>query len=231
MDTVFENIFALTDGVSDLSPLNFLIAVGSSLILGFIISATYIKTAENKRSSKGFALTLVIMSAVITIIIILIGNSVARAFSLAGAFQIARFRSAPGSAKDITFVLLSMATGLCTGTGYIGYGAAAVIILCVVTAVLSAVNFGKRGGTPQTLKILIPEDLNYKGTFDAILEKYTESFAVIRIKTVDLGSLFEVHYSLVMKPNADEKALIDEVRVRNGNLTVTLILDDMKEVF
>jgi len=205
--------------------------IGTAIVLGLIISFVYMKTHNTKTPSRAFSITLVVLPSVITIIIMLIGNSVARAFSLAGAFQIIRFRSAPGNAKDITYVLFSMAVGLCCGMGFIAYGIIAAIILCVLMVVLEAVKFGKNKAIQQNLRILIPENLDYQGAFDGILKKYTDSYTRKKVKTTDLGSLFELQYVVTTKPNINEKEFIDELRIRNGNLSISLALAGDDEDF
>jgi len=171
------------------------------------------------------------LPAVITIIILLIGNSVARAFSLAGAFQIIRFRSAPGNPKDISYVLFSMAVGLCCGMGFIAVGAIATAVLCGVMILLELLKFGRMKGSEQLLKITIPESLDYQNAFEGVMEKYTTSYKRIKVKTIDLGSLYELQYKVTTKSSEDEKAFIDALRCRNGNLNITLVLDAPQNEF
>jgi hypothetical protein len=228
---MFESIFTVTAADAAISPLTLIIALATALALGLIISVVYMKTHENRTPSRGFALTLVILPAVVTIIILLIGNSVARAFSLAGAFQIIRFRSAPGNPKDITYVLFSMAVGLCCGMGFIAYGAIAAVILCGVMVVLEIAKFGKSKTLEQLLKITIPENLDYQNAFNGVFEKYTSSYRRVKVKTADLGSLYELHYKITAKSPDDEQAFIDALRCRNGNLNITLVLDEPQSEF
>ncbi|MDR0570916.1 MAG: DUF4956 domain-containing protein [Clostridiales Family XIII bacterium] len=229
---MFESIFNgnMTDD-SGLSALKLLIALAASLVVGAGISLTYMKTHKTKTPSQGFAVTLVVLPAVVALIILLIGDSVARAFSLAGAFQIIRFRSAPGDPKDITFVLFSMAVGLCMGTGHPLYGAMAAALLCAAMFLLEAVKYGQLKTERETLKITVPENLDLQDAFDGVLARYTSDFKRVRMKTSNLGSLFELQYSVSVKPGADKKALIDELRCRNGNLNISLTLDAPQNEF
>lgn len=165
------------------------------------------------------------MPAVITVIILLVGNSVARAFSLAGAFSIIRFRSAPGDPKDITYVLFSMAVGLASGMGYLLYAVIVAIALCSVMIILELINYGKITAIEKLLKITIPENLDYEGAFDSVLKKYTKSAILLKVKTADLGSLYELSYHVTTKEGVNDKAFIDELRCRNGNLNITLVLN------
>ncbi len=203
---------------------NMLLSLGVALVLGLVIALVYRWTRRETPSSQSFLLTLVMLPAVVTVIILLVGSNVARAFSLAGAFSIIRFRSAPGDAKDITYVLFSMAVGLAAGMGFLVYAALVALLLCGAMALLEAIHFGRPSGTEKLLKITVPENLDYESAFDSVLEKYTHSAKLRRVKTVDLGSLYELVYAVVTKDGISEKAFIDELRCRNGNLTIALVL-------
>jgi len=173
--------------------------------------------------SQGFVLTLVMLPIIISIIIMLVGSNVARAFSLAGAFSIIRFRSSMGDPKDISYVFFTMAIGLALGTGLLGYAILFALMLCLIMLILSKINFGRKKNQPKLLKIMIPENIDYQDTFDDIFEKYTTAHEMLRVRTSDLGSLFEVQYNILLKNDMNEKCMIDEIRCRNGNLTITLV--------
>lgn len=228
---MFDSIFDTAASDTSLTLLNLLASLGVALVLGILISLVYMKTHKTRTPSQSFALTLVILPTIITIIILLVGNSVARAFSLAGAFSIIRFRSAPGDPKDITYVLFSMAVGLSCGMGYLLYGTIVAVILCVVIIILEAVQFGCIKTTQKLLKITIPENLDYQNAFHGIMEKYTESYKMKKIKTADLGSLYELQYVVSSKDSMNEKEFIDDLRCRNGNLNITLVLDAPRSEF
>ncbi len=221
LDSIFSTLS--TDTSLTLSAL--LVALGVALVLGLIISLVYKKTHKTKTPSQSFALTLIILPVVITVIILLVGNNVARAFSLAGAFSIIRFRSELGDPKDITYVLLCMAVGLATGMGFITYAVVAAVILCLVIFLLETLSFGKSKGTVRLLKITIPENLDFEDTFDSIMEQYTLTSILRKVKTMDLGSLYELSYFIVIKEGVSQKEFIDALRCRNGNLNITLIWD------
>lgn len=223
---MLESIFLSTASVDAVITMTGLLAaLGTALALGLIISLVYMKTDKNKLTSRSFALTLVMLPVVVTVIIVLVGSNVARAFSLAGAFSIIRFRSAPGDAKDITYVLFTMAVGLAAGMGYLLYAAIITAVLCVITALLELANFGQPKETAKILKIMIPENLDYQDAFNTILQKYTVSSKLCKIRTADLGSLYELSYCITTKNEVSDKAFIDELRCRNGNLNITLVLD------
>jgi len=198
-------------------------SLATALILGLIISLVYSRVS--KQATPSFTLTLVLLPAVVTIIILLVGNNVARAFSLAGAFSIIRFRSAPGDAKDITFVLFCMAVGLAAGMGFLLYAAIVGIALCIAIMILEISGYGKKHGEQRLLKITVPEDLNFSNVFEPVLQKYTTKYNTKRIKTADLGSVYELTYAVVTRDGIDEKEFIDELRVRNGNMNIALLAD------
>lgn len=221
---MLESIFSASAD-SAITAGGLLAALGTAVLLGLILSFVYIRTNKDKTPSQSFALTLVMLPAVVTVIILLVGSNVARAFSLAGAFSIIRFRSAPGDAKDITYVLFTMAVGLAAGMGYLLYAAIITAALCAVMLVLELLRFGQVSGTTKILKITIPENLDYQNAFDGALLKYTESSKLQKVKTADLGSLYELQYAVTTKSGASDKDFIDELRCRNGNMNITLVLD------
>jgi uncharacterized membrane protein YhiD involved in acid resistance len=190
-------------------------------VLGLFISFIYMITNQSCYS-QSFVLTLVMLPIVIALIILLVGSNVARAFSLAGAFSIIRFRSTMGSPKDMAYIFFTMAVGLALGVGMVGYGVLTAIALCLIMLVLSKIDYGRVKNAPKQLRIMLPENLDYDGLFDDIFEEYTESHDIRRVKTADLGSLFEVVYDISLKKQANEKNFIDELRCRNSNLSISI---------
>jgi hypothetical protein len=222
---MLDSIFTSTSGESAIALTALLAALGAAFLIGLLISFVYMKTNTQKPASQSFTLTLVLLPAVVALIILLVGNNVARAFSLAGAFSIIRFRSAPGDAEDITFVLFSMAVGLAAGMGFLAYAAVAGMLFCAVMILLELGKYGKTKDVMKLLKITVPENLDFSHAFDDILQKYTLSSKLRKIRTSDLGSLFEVSYTIKIKEDTNEKEFIDELRCRNGNLNITLVMD------
>lgn len=199
-----------------------ILAIVISFILGGIISLTYMKTANKNGYSQNFALTLIIVPTVIAIIVLLIGSNIARAFSLAGIFSLIRFRSTPGDPKDISYVLFTTAAGLACGAGFFGYAVLFTVFLCLLMFALNIFNFGNKKSSQKLLKITIPEDLNFEGTFDDIFEKYTTGHELLKVKTTDLGSLYQLVYAITMNNSVSQKEFLDTIRCRNGNLNITL---------
>ncbi len=203
-----------------------IVCILGALLMGAAICGVYYLTTNKGSRSDSFSLSLIILPAVVAIVIILVGENVARAFSLAGIFTLVRFRSIPGDSKDITFVFLSMAVGLCVGLGYISLGAFITLVLGGVLAVVYRFVFTKAKQQLKRLKITIPEDMNYQDVFEDLFRKFTSSHVLNKVKTTNMGTLFELHYDVIMKKDVSEKEFIDSLRCRNGNLTILLGMPD-----
>lgn len=168
---------------------------------------------------------MIMLPCIVAIIILLIGSNVARAFGLSGAFSIIRFRSAPGDPKDISYVLFAMGAGLACGVEEYGYAVLFTVVLCAFMFFLCKINFGAKKTTDKMLKIIIPEDLDYQGVFDDIFDTYTYQHELKRVRTTDLGTLYELVYLVSMRSNVKEKEFLDDIRCRNGNLNITLSMN------
>lgn len=194
----------------------------SSIIIGFVISLVYLLTHKKEGYSQAFCVALILLSPIVGMVILLIGNNVARAFSLAGAFALIRFRSAPGDPKDIAFVFLSVVMGLACGMGYWFYAAVATVVICLVIIVLYLTNYAGKKAEAYTLNITVPETLNYVGAFDETLEKYCTSQKLVKVKSVDFGALFELSFTVHMKNPKQMREMLDDLRAMNGNLKIML---------
>lgn len=217
-------LYNLTSGdyATVLSWQSVLEVVISASIIGFVISLVYMLTHKKEGYSQAFCVSLILLAPIVGMVILVIGNNVATAFSLAGAFALVRFRSAPGDPKDIAFVFMSVTMGLTCGLGYWIYAAIAVAVLCVIILILHFVNYAGKKGNTYELKITVPETLNYVGVFDDVLKKYTNSFKLSRVKSVDFGALFELSFSVNLKDDKDIRKMLDELRAMNGNLKIML---------
>ncbi|MRN53912.1 DUF4956 domain-containing protein [Paenibacillus monticola] len=221
---MLDSIFSAALTSTELTFTNAILTIVISIALGGIISYTYMKT--NPASySQSFTLTMVLLPVIVAIIILLIGSNVARAFSLAGAFSIIRFRSAPGDPKDITFVLFTMASGLACGVGSFGYAVLFTLILCVLMFILNRTKFGVRTSLQKTLKVTIPEDLGYEEAFNEVFAKYNVGYELKKIRTTELGSLYELVYAVTIDEHTSQKELLDAIRCRNGNLDLSLTMN------
>lgn len=207
----------LNSATGTLSVENAIICTIVSLVLGFVISAIYMSQGNR---SKNLAITLVLLPALVQIVIMLVNGNLGTGIAVMGAFGLVRFRSAPGSSKEICSIFFAMAVGLATGMGYVTFAAAITILIGLVMFVLVKFNFGENKEEERVLKIVVPENLNYTEIFNDIFETYTKKNLLMKAKTVNLGSLYELTYRITLKDINQEKELIDELRCRNGNLTI-----------
>lgn len=208
--------------LSTISAGEFFLCVGAALILGFLISLIYIVTHRKEGYSQSYVLTMIMLPTIVALILLLI-NTTAGALSLAGAFTLVRFRSVAGDPKDIAYIFFAMATGVACGIGYIGFAVVFFIILGAVMFALSEINFGGSKSRHMTLKITIPENLDYQGVFEPVLNRYTNFYKLRRVKTTNFGTLFELIYAVDVSNDIDQKKFIDELRALNGNMTINLV--------
>ena len=220
MDKIFTGIFdgelAQTIKVED-----FLLCLGVSLVLGLIMAAVCVWKNEH---SKSFVLTLALLPAVVCVVIMMVNGNIGAGVAVAGAFSLVRFRSAPGSAKEIVTIFLAMGAGLIAGMGYLGFAALFTVVMCIMLVVydfLSSVD-GRDGALTKTIKITIPEDLDYTGAFEDIFTEFTKKHELVRVKTTNMGSMFRLTYDVTLKNAKDEKTMIDRIRERNGNLEIMI---------
>lgn len=219
MNNFFNDV--LSNVSAEMSVTGAVITMLVAILFGGVIGFTYYKTQE-ENYQRSMAITLLMLPVILSVIILFVGSNIARAFSLAGTLSIIRFRSAPGDPKDIGFIFFDIAAGLACGVGFYGYGAIFVIILCAVMMLAEKYRLFEKKSPQKTLRITIPENLNFQGAFDEILKKYTKKYTLTQIKTTDLGSLFELNYSVSMLHDVDEQEFINELRCRNGNLNIIL---------
>lgn len=220
MDNLFNNI--LVNISSEITVASAAATMISALFLGAIIAFIYYKTQEDESYQRSMAITLFMIPIIFSVIILFIGSNIARAFSMAGTLSIIRFRSAPGEPKDIGFIFFDIAAGLACGVGLYAYGLMFVLILGILMVIVEKFGFFEKKHARKILKITIPEDLNYQGAFDDILDKYTKKYSLSKIKTTELGSLFELCYDVSMESSQNEQEFLNELRVRNGNLNIIL---------
>ena len=220
LDPIFQGIFD-TELSAVIAPEQFLLCVGASLIIGLVLCTMML---WRTRPSAGFAVTLATLPAAVSVVIMMVNGNVGAGVAVAGAFSLVRFRSAPGTAREIGPIFAAMGAGLMTGMGYLGYAALFALILGGATMVYHALGFGggKAALRCRTLRITIPEDLDYTGVFDPVLEQYAARAELKQVKTTNMGSLFKLTYDLTLRDGGQEKALIDALRQRNGNLEISL---------
>lgn len=220
LNTIFQGIFD-TQSTIVISVFDFLLCIGAALVIGLILAGVY--TYRN-RYTKSFLVTLAMLPAVVCVVIMMVNGNVGAGVAVAGAFSLVRFRSVPGTAKEIGAIFLAMCAGLVAGMGYLGYALLFTLVLGGVMLLYNRFDFGSRKNEEnyKVLHITVPEDLDYTGAFDEVLDKYTSSHELVQVKTTNMGSLFRLTYNLVMNSAEAEKELIDKLRCRNGNLEISV---------
>ena len=222
---IFSGIFDSTR-VQVIAPTQFLLCLGASLLIGIFLVGIYM---YRNRYTQSFVLTLALLPAVVCMVIMLVTGPVGVGVAIAGAFGLIRFRSVPGTAKEITAIFLGMSTGLATGMGYIAYSILFVIVIGLIWLLYIRLGFGEigKGNLEKTLHITIPENLDYTQVFEDILQKYTKRYRLVAVRTTNMGSLFRITYDVRLVDLNIEKEFIDEIRCRNGNLEIRLNRPEM----
>lgn len=193
----------------------FLVCTAASLVLGI---ATAFLSMYRSKCSQGFAVTVAVLPAIVQIVILLVNGNVGAGVAVAGAFSL---RSVPGTAWEIGAIFLAMALGLATGMGYVALAAVFFVIIAAVLLLLTRLDFGTRRTDERLLKITIPENLDYDGLFDDLLDTYTTAHTLERVKTANMGTLYELQYRVTLRDAQVPKAFLDALRCRNGNLNIT----------
>ena len=220
LSNLFNGIFdSATETV--ISVPNFLLCLGVSLVIGIFLAAVYTYKA---RYTKSFVVTLAMLPAVVCVVIMMVNGNIGAGVAVAGAFGLVRFRSAPGTAKEIGTIFLAMAAGLIAGMGYLAYAVLFSILLGLIMLLYQKIGLGslRHGDRDKILRITIPEDLDYGHVFDDLMEKYTSEYEVMSVKTTNMGSMFRLTYHLTLKNPSTEKEFIDALRCRNGNLEISI---------
>lgn len=217
---MFQGMFQ-GGAAQDIQPPQFLLCLFVSLAIGVFLALVYTYQAHYTQS---FVITLALIPSIVCLVILLVNGSIGAGVAVAGAFNLVRFRSFPGSAKEIGAIFLAMGTGLAAGMGYLGYAVVSALILGCGSICYTHFGFGipKNADRRKTLHITIPEHLDYTQVFDALLEQYTTKHEILSVKTTNMGSLFKLTYQITLKDSKEEKQFIDELRCRNGNLEIVV---------
>ncbi|MDA3731164.1 DUF4956 domain-containing protein [Niameybacter massiliensis] len=212
---MFGSIIDLTS--SDLTLKLIVLCTMTSILAGFAISYIYMYTGKY---TKNFSIALVILPVLIQVVIMLVNGNLGTSVAVLGAFSLVRFRSVPGSSKEICSIFFAMAIGLATGMGYLTFALLATVIVGLIFVILYKTSFGEVKQDEKELRITIPENLDYTEIFDDLFETYTSEYTLDKVKTTNLGSMYELHYHIILKDQTKEKNFIDDLRCRNGNLTI-----------
>ncbi len=195
----------------------FAVCIAVSIVLG--LGTAFLCMFKN-RYTQSFVITLAIIPPVVQVVIMLVNGNIGAGVAVAGAFSLVRFRSAPGTAREIGMIFLAMAIGLATGMGYVVLAVLFFLVMAVLVLCLSALGFGRGNEQERDLKITIPENLDYEGLFDDLFQQYTSSVRLERVKTTNMGTLYELTYRVVLYSEQVPKEFLDLIRCRNGNLSI-----------
>ena len=223
---MFDNIFSsiLTNGTFTGGELA--LSTLAALVCGLIIAGAYM---IKNRCSRSFLITLVLLPSIVELVIILVNGNIGAGVAVAGAFSLVRFRSAPGRGQEITGIFLAMAAGLATGMGYVGVAILFSLLISGINLLLNLTDLNSDAKGMKTLKITVPENLDYEGKFDDIFKRYLKSYTYEEVRTTNMGSLYRITLSVLLKDNVSTKDFIDDLRTGNGNLDISLgrMIDSM----
>lgn len=191
----------------------------SALALGLCIAYIY---SRLEAVTKNFTMTLAILPALVCFTILMVNGNLGTGVAVLGAFSLVRFRSLPGSSREISFIFFAMSIGLALGMGYVSFALFMVVVISIMTLIVPHIPFTKDIQKYKELKIILPEDLDYTSIFDDIFAAYTKKAELVRVKTIQLGTLIETVYHVELQDLSKEKEMIDKIRCRNGNLSVVM---------
>ena len=221
LNHMFQGIFA-AEGAAVIAVPQFLLCVGVALGIGVVLALLY---TLQRRGTTSFRVTLAILPAIVCVVIMMVNGNVGAGVAVAGAFSLVRFRSVPGTAREIGMLFLAMGTGLICGMGYLGYAVLFGVLMGLAETLLTWVvrRFSGRVPADKTLRVTVPEDLNYSDAFEELFRQYATRWELLSVKTSNMGSLFKLKYNITLRDPAQEKAFIDALRCRNGNLEINLM--------
>jgi len=220
LENLFKGLFD-TDLTAVISATDFLLCLGASLVIGILMAFAYM---YRTRYTKSFVMTLALLPAVVCVVIMMVNGNVGTGVAVAGAFSLVRFRSVPGTAKEICTLFLAMGAGLIAGMGYLGFALLFTAVMCIMFVLYNRLDFGTKKNSQifKTFTITIPEDLDYSGIFDDIFSEFTTSHDHVRVKSTNMGSMFKLTYNVMLRDVTREKEMIDKIRCRNGNLEIAV---------
>jgi hypothetical protein len=227
LDNFFKGVFD-TELTAVISVTDFLLCIACSLVIGIILAASYM---FRTRYTKSFVVTIATLPAVVCVVIMMVNGNIGAGVAVAGAFSLVRFRSVPGTAKEIGMLFLAMGAGLIAGMGYLGFALLFTVILAAINLLYNALNLGAKRNAAKykSFRITIPEDLDYTGVFEEIFREYTTACELTRVKSTNMGSMFRLTFDVILRDPSKEKELIDKLRERNGNLEITVSKQETTE--
>lgn len=220
LENTFNSVYSSTTStIGNVTSAQFLMCCAASIALGVIVALVYM---FRHRYSKNFVVTLALLPLIVQMVITVVNGNIGAGIAVMGVFNLVRFRSIPGTAKDIASVFLAMAVGLACGMGYLGLAALFTLVVAIVNIAFVVSPLGKEAPAPMQLAVTVPEDLEFNGMFDDILSRYCTSHTLAKVETTNMGSLYKLAYEVQLGNVSKSKAFLDEIRCLNGNLKVSL---------
>ena len=204
---------------TSISLASFLMCIIAALVLGILAALVF---SINSKYTSSWKISIALLPAVVTVVIMMVNGNIGAGLAVAGTFALVRFRSMPGSAKEVTGLFFAVSLGLICGMGYIGIAVIFFAIMAIAVIVLAQFHFGEADSAIRTLKIGVPETLDYDSLFDDVFEKYLKKCDIVRVRTTNMGTLYELTYEVILKDNSKSREFLDELRTRNGNLNIML---------
>ena len=220
--SIFDSIFEAADSVG---PEGFLLSVVTALTTGMILSGLYI---FRNRHTDSYAVAVAVLPPIVAAVIMAVSGDIGAGIAVAGAFSLVRFRSAPGSAKEMAVLFLAMASGLLCGMGLVAYALLFAVFVGLILFGLTSANYGgsKKNEADRIVRITIPEDLDYNSEIESVLDEYTSKYELTAVRSANMGSMFKLTYKATLNDVSKQKEMIDKVRVRNGNLEVAILREE-----
>ena len=202
---------------TSISLASFLICIVAALVFGILAALVF---SVNSKYTSSWKISIALLPAVVTVVIMMVNGNIGAGLAVAGTFALVRFRSMPGSAKEVTGLFFAVSLGLICGMGYNGIAAIFFVIMSATVLVLSKLHFGEADSAIRTLKISCPENIDYETVFNDIFKAYLKKCEMMKVRTTNMGTLYEITYEVILKDDANSRAFIDEIRTRNGNLNI-----------
>ena len=218
-DFAFTTLYDSESVASSVGSAEFMMCTLVSIVCGVVVALIYM---FRHSYNKNFVVTLALLPVIVQMVITLVNGNLGAGIAVMGVFNLVRFRTVPGSAKDIASVFFAMAVGLATGMGFVFLAVVITVVVGIVNIIFVVSPLGKEKTTEKYLKISVPEDLEFEGVFDNVLSKYTDSYTCEEVRTTNMGSLFKLTYKIQLKNGASTKEMMDELRTLNGNLGITV---------
>jgi hypothetical protein len=203
-----------------------LVAVLGAYVLSQAIAFVYIWTHQGISYSRSLVVTLVVAGLISTVLMLSIGNNLARGFGIVGTLALIRFRTQMPDPLDMIFVFASFAAGVAAGTGNIATGAIGTAVFLLVVAVLQLTGFGSRHLFDGVLRVQMPALADSETGLTAVLQKFCRTFAAVTMREVAQGRDLERVYHVTLRGRGKEAELVHAVTSLPGASGVSMAMQE-----